>query len=132
MACSRSREHPLLPNTRWVGGGRGRPSGGLQRTRLQNHDPRLRLIAAVPSLQARYAANEFAMVALFARVLADRTSRPAEDYQVELAAAAVTAVMFTAARRWAANGGATPISVLTDQAITAIEPTLTALATASR
>jgi AcrR family transcriptional regulator len=96
------------------------------------HIARLRLMATVPALQARYAGQEFATVALFARALADRTGRSADDYQVELTAAAVTAVAFTAGRRWAAEGGATPISALIDQAITTIEPLLVALAAASR
>jgi AcrR family transcriptional regulator len=96
------------------------------------HLARLQLMAAVPALQARYAGQEHATTELFARALADRTGRSADDYQVELAAAAVTAVAFTAARRWAAEGGATPISVLMGQAIAAIEPLLVALAAANR
>jgi AcrR family transcriptional regulator len=95
------------------------------------HIARLRLMDSVPALQARYASENHATAGLFARALAGRVGRPADDYQVELTTVALTAVVFAAARRWAAEDGATPISVLIGQAITAIEPLLAALETSS-
>jgi AcrR family transcriptional regulator len=88
---------------------------------------RLRLMAAVPALDARYAAEERKTTDLLTGLLAARTGRPASDYQLALTAAALTAVLFTAARRWATEHGATPLATLLDQAITTIEPLLTAL-----
>lgn len=96
------------------------------------HIARLRLMSDVPALRACYAGTEFATVALFGRVLADRTGRSADDYQVELTAAAVTSVIFTAGRRWAAERGSTSIDSLLGQAITAVEPLLATLTRASR
>jgi AcrR family transcriptional regulator len=92
------------------------------------HIARLRLMDSVPALQARHAGEERSTKQLFARALADRTGRPVGDYQVELTAAALTAVTFTASRRWAAENGATPIITLIRQAITTVEPLLTTLA----
>ena len=88
---------------------------------------RLRLMAAVPALDARYAAEERKTIDLLTGLLADRTGRPAGDYQLSLTAAALVAVLFTAARRWATERGATPLATLLDQAITTIDPLLTAL-----
>jgi AcrR family transcriptional regulator len=88
---------------------------------------RMRLIANVPALEARYAGQERRSVDLMARLLAGRTGRPADDYQVELVAFVLVAVLFTATRRWAADPDANPLATLTDQALTTIEPLLTAL-----
>jgi AcrR family transcriptional regulator len=88
---------------------------------------RLRLMSAVPALDARYAAEERKTIDLLTGLLAERTGRPADDYQLALTAAALVAVLFTAARRWAAGHGATPLATLLDQAITTIEPLLTTL-----
>jgi AcrR family transcriptional regulator len=88
---------------------------------------RLRLMGAVPALDARYAAEERKTVALLTTLLADRTGRPVGDYQLALTAAALAAVLFTAARRWAAEHGATPLGTLLDQAITTLDPLLAAL-----
>jgi len=96
------------------------------------HIARLRLMGAVPALQARYAATEFATVALFGRVVAARTGLSADDYRVELVAAATTSVIFTAGRRWAAEGGTTPIGALISQAIATVEPLLVALTPVNR
>jgi AcrR family transcriptional regulator len=88
---------------------------------------RLRLMAAVPALDARYAAEERKTIGLLTGLLADRTGRPAGDYQLALTAAVLAAVLFTAARRWATEHGATPLATLLDQAITTIGPLLTTL-----
>jgi AcrR family transcriptional regulator len=88
---------------------------------------RLRLMAAVPALDARYAGEERKTIDLLTGLLADRTGRPVGDYQLALTAAALVAVLFTAARRWATERGATPLATLLDQAITTIDPLLTAL-----
>ena len=88
---------------------------------------RLRLMAAVPALDARFAAEERKTTALITRVLAGRTGRPADDYELVLVAAAVVAVLFTATRRWAAEQGATPLAALIDQALNTVEPILTTL-----
>jgi AcrR family transcriptional regulator len=88
---------------------------------------RLRLMAAVPALDARYAGEERNTIGLLTGLLADRTGRPADDYQLALTAAALVAVLFTAARRWAAEYGATPLATLLDQAITTVDPLLAAL-----
>ena len=88
---------------------------------------RLRLIATIPALDARLAANERKTTALLTRILAERTGRPSDDYQLVLVAAAVVAVLFTATRRWALERGATPLATLIDQAVSTVEPVLAAL-----
>jgi AcrR family transcriptional regulator len=88
---------------------------------------RLRLVATVPVLQARYAGEERRSADLLARLLASQTGRSATDYQVELAAAALVAVLFAASRRWAAEQAATPLTTLMDEAVTIVEPVLGAL-----
>ncbi len=93
----------------------------------EHHVARLSLIATVPALDARYAGEERKTLDLLARLLADRAARAPSDYQVQLTAAALVAVLFTASRHWAAAQGATPLAALADQAITTVEPLLTAL-----
>jgi AcrR family transcriptional regulator len=88
---------------------------------------RMRLVAAVPALEARYAGQERRTIAFLTHLLADRTGRPADDYQLELVAFVLAAVMFSASRRWVAEPGATSLTALTDQALTTIEPLLAAL-----
>ena len=88
---------------------------------------RMRLIAAVPALEARYAGQERRTIEFLTRLLADRTGRPAGDYQLELIAFVLAGVLFTASRRWVAGQGTTPLAALVDQALTTIEPLLTAL-----
>jgi AcrR family transcriptional regulator len=88
---------------------------------------RLRLIATVPALEARYASEERKTVALLARMLAGRTGRDADDYQLQLTAAAVVAALFAASHRWAMERGAAPLITLIDEAITTVAPLLTAL-----
>jgi MftR C-terminal domain len=87
---------------------------------------RMRLVATVPALESRYAGQERRTIDLLARLLANRTGRPADDYQLELMAFVLAAVLFTASRRWVAEQGATPLAILVDQAITTIEPLLAA------
>lgn len=60
-------------------------------------------------------------------LLAGRTGRPADDYQLELIAFVLAAVLFTASRRWVADQGATPLAALVDQALTTVEPLLATL-----
>jgi hypothetical protein len=88
---------------------------------------RMRLIATVPALEARYAGQERRTIDYLTRLLASRTGRPADDYQLELIAFVLAAVLFTASRRWVAEQGATPLAALVDQALTTIEPLLAAL-----
>jgi AcrR family transcriptional regulator len=88
---------------------------------------RLRLTAAIPALDARFAANERTTIALITRILAGRTGRPNDDYQLALVAASIVAVLFTASRRWAAEQGATPLAALIDQALNTVEPILATL-----
>jgi AcrR family transcriptional regulator len=88
---------------------------------------RMRLVAAVPALEARYAGEERRTINVLTRLLAGRTGRPADDYQLELVAFVLAAVLFTASRRWVAEGGATSFAALVDQALTTVEPLLTAL-----
>lgn len=88
---------------------------------------RMRLVATIPALEARYAGQERRSIDVMARLLASRTGRPADDYQLELVAFMLVAVLFTASRRWATDQGATPLATLADQALTTIEPLLTAL-----
>jgi AcrR family transcriptional regulator len=88
---------------------------------------RMRLVATVPALEARYAGDERRTIDLLTRLLASRTGRPADDYQLELIAFVLAAVLFTASRRWVAEQGATPLAGLVDQAIATIEPLLAAL-----
>ncbi len=88
---------------------------------------RLRLVAAVPALEARYAGEERRTIDFLARLLAAHTGRPADDYQLELVACMLVAVLFTASRRWVAGQGATPLAGLIHQAVTTIEPLLATL-----
>jgi MftR C-terminal domain len=64
---------------------------------------------------------------LLARVIAARTSRSVQDYQLRLAAAALAAALFEAARYWADNDGADDLAQLVDQAVTAVGPLLAEL-----
>jgi AcrR family transcriptional regulator len=93
----------------------------------ENNLARLSLIGTSVVLDARHAGEERRSVALIARLLADRTAHTADDYQVQLTAAAVMAVLFTASRRWAAGQGAVPFMTLVDRAVTLVEPLLAAL-----
>jgi AcrR family transcriptional regulator len=85
---------------------------------------RMRLMASVPALDARYAGEERKTADLTRRILAERTGRSPDDFQLALAAAAVVAVLFTATRRWAAEGGTVPMGTLLDQAVATVEPVL--------
>jgi AcrR family transcriptional regulator len=96
-------------------------------TDQDNNLARLNLIGTSLALDARYAAEQRRSIDLIARLLADRAGRSEGDYQVQLTAAAFIAVLSTASRRWAADGGAIPFTVLVDQAVTFAEPLLTAL-----
>jgi AcrR family transcriptional regulator len=88
---------------------------------------RLRLIHEVPALRARYADEERRNMDMMADLLADRTGRPRDDYQLELTAAVTVAALFAASRRWASERGATPLPDLLDQAVATIEPVLAQL-----
>ena len=88
---------------------------------------RMRLVGTVPALAARYAGQERRSIDVLTGLLADRTGRPADDYQLELIAYVLTAVLFTASRRWVAEQGATPLAVLADQALSTVEPLLATL-----
>ena len=83
---------------------------------------RMRLVATVPALEARYAGEERRTIDLLTRLLASRTNRPADDYQLELVAFVLAAVLFTASRRWIAEHGATSLASLVDQALATVEP----------
>jgi AcrR family transcriptional regulator len=85
---------------------------------------RMRLMATVPALDARFAGEERKTADLTRRILAERTGRSPDDFQLALTAAALVAVLFTATRRWAAGGGAVPMSSLLDQAVATVEPVL--------
>src|ERR1700722_10124534 len=89
---------------------------------------RMRLVATVPALEARYAGQERRSIDYPARSLPTRTGRPADDYQLELIAFVLAGVLFTASRRWVADHGLTRLPALVDQALTTIEPLLAALA----
>lgn len=88
---------------------------------------RMRLVATVPALEARYAGQERRTIDYLTRLLASRTGRPAGDYQLELVAFVLAGVLFTASRRWVAEQGATSLASLVDQALSTIEPLLAAL-----
>jgi AcrR family transcriptional regulator len=88
---------------------------------------RMRLIETVPALEARYAGQERRTIDYLARLLADRTGRAGDDYQIELVAFVLAGVLFTASRRWVADQGATSMTGLVEQALTTVEPLLTAL-----
>jgi AcrR family transcriptional regulator len=83
---------------------------------------RMRLVATVPALEARYAGEERRTIDLLTRLLASRTNRPADDYQLELVAFVLAAVLFTASRRWIAEQGATSLASLVEQALATVEP----------
>jgi AcrR family transcriptional regulator len=101
-------------------------------TDQDNNLARLGLVGSSPALDARYAGEERRSIDLIARLLADRTGLTAGDYQVQLAAAAVIAVLFTASRRWAADRGAVSLRTLVEQAVTTVEPLLAALEQSAR
>lgn len=88
---------------------------------------RLQLIATVPALAARYAGEQRKTINLLTRLLGDRADLPRNDYQLQLTAAALVAVLLTASQRWASEHGTTPLATLLDQAVTTIEPVLAAL-----
>ncbi|MEV0797672.1 TetR family transcriptional regulator [Kribbella sp. NPDC050281] len=88
---------------------------------------RMRLVATVPALEARYAGEERRTIELLTGLLAGRTGRPPDDYQLELVAFVLAGVLFTASRRWVADEGATPLAALVDQALTTVEPLLATL-----
>jgi AcrR family transcriptional regulator len=88
---------------------------------------RMRLIATVPALEARFAGQERRTIDVLTSLLASRTGRPAGDYQLELVAFVLAGVLFTASRRWVTEEGATSLATLVDQALTTIEPLLTGL-----
>ena len=85
------------------------------------------LVATVPALEARYAGEERRTIELLTGLLASRTGRPADDYQVELVAFVLAGVLFTASRRWVTEQGATSLALLVNQALTTIDPLLVAL-----
>jgi hypothetical protein len=64
---------------------------------------------------------------MVADLLAERTGRSRDDYQLELTAAVTVAALFTASRRWASERGTTPLADLLDQAIATIDPVLAQL-----
>jgi AcrR family transcriptional regulator len=101
-------------------------------TDQDNNLARLGLVGSSPALDARYAGEERRSIDLIARLLADRTGLTAGDYQVQLTAAAVIAVLFTASRRWAADRGAVSLRTLVEQAVTTVEPLLAALEQSAR
>jgi AcrR family transcriptional regulator len=88
---------------------------------------RLRLKAAIPALTARQAVEGRKTFDLIARVVAARTGRSIQDYQLRLAAAALTAAQSEASRYWADHDGTDDLAELMDQAVTAVGPLLTAL-----
>jgi AcrR family transcriptional regulator len=88
---------------------------------------RIRLIAAAPALMARQALDERKNYELYSRILAAGSSRPADDYQLRLASAALSAALTEAARYWAEHDGTPPLSILMDQAVTTLEPLLRTL-----
>lgn len=88
---------------------------------------RLQLIATVPALAARYAGEQRKTINLLTRLLGDRADLPRNDYQLQLTAAALVAVLLTASQRWASEHGTMPLATLLDQAVTTIEPVLAAL-----
>ncbi len=88
---------------------------------------RMRLVASVPALEARYAGEERRTIELLTGLLASRTGRPVDDYQLELVAFVLAGVLFTASRRWVAGQGAASLTALVDQALTTVEPLLAGL-----
>lgn len=88
---------------------------------------RLRLVASVPALAARYAGEERRSAEFLCRLVAERAGRDPDDYQLQVVTAALVAALFTASRRWAHDHAKTPLNVLIDDAIATLEPVLLAL-----
>lgn len=88
---------------------------------------RIRLAIAVPAVMARQALEERKNCELYSRLLAACSGRPADDYQLRVAAAALSAALTEAARYWAEHDGKHPLATLLDQAVTALEPVLSSL-----
>ena len=61
------------------------------------------------------------------RILAARAGRPAGDIQLRLIAAGLSAALSEAARYWAEQDGASPLTALMDQVVTTFEPLLEGL-----
>jgi AcrR family transcriptional regulator len=99
---------------------------GVEADREQNLT-RLRLKAAVPALTARQAVEGRKTFDLIAQVFAARTGRSVQDYQLRLAAAALTAAQSEATRYWADHDGIDDLAGLVDRAVIAVAPLLTAL-----
>ncbi len=81
---------------------------------------RTKLIFETPALRARQADNLYATRELFAGAVADRAGLPAPTYALEVLAAAALATVTLALETWAADGGATDIVALVDEAFRAL------------
>ncbi len=88
---------------------------------------RIRLVIAVPALMARQALDERKNYELYSRLLATCSGRPAGDYQLRLAAAALSAALTEAACYWAEHDGKHSLATLLGQAVTTLEPILSSL-----
>jgi len=88
---------------------------------------RLKLLASVPALRARQGAEGRKTFDFFIRLFSTRSGRPAGDYQLRVTTAAFVAAQLEAARYWADDDGAEPLSQMMDDAVTLVEPLITGL-----
>lgn len=88
---------------------------------------RLRLFATVPALKARQGAEGSGTRDLYARLLAERSGRPGDDFTLRITAAALTAAMLEATTRWAECNGKESLVTLTGEAMSVLEPLVDAL-----
>jgi transcriptional regulator MftR-like protein len=88
---------------------------------------RLKLIASVPALKARQGAEGRKAFDFLSGLLSERSGRPIGDYQLRLTTAAFAAALLEAARYWADTDAVESIRQLMDDAVTLVEPLISAL-----
>ncbi|HEY2505382.1 MAG TPA: helix-turn-helix domain-containing protein [Streptosporangiaceae bacterium] len=89
---------------------------------------RMRLLNAIPDLQARRWAHRQRTASHLAEVLAVRAGRQPEDHELRLAITVALAAESETLCHWARIGGIRPLADLLDDALARIEPVFRALA----
>lgn len=88
---------------------------------------RLKLLEAVPALKARQGAEGPKNFDFFLRLFSARSGRSIGDYQLRVTTAAFASAQLEAARYWADADGTQSLARLMDDAVTLVEPLITAL-----
>ncbi|WP_037366623.1 acyl-CoA-like ligand-binding transcription factor [Nakamurella lactea] len=82
---------------------------------------RVQLALGVPAVRARMMDGMDAAERLFAEGLAERLGRDADDFDIAVTVAAMTAAMTAALRRWAAGGGTDDLAETVDHALAVLQ-----------